>query len=120
MSYNNEITYNNIKKYSYTKNESDQQIFIFELILTTNKNDELTFRSITKNNQGTIDIDDIQFNTINKFNLTILNINSFNKPIIIKKLIDHSLNYNTYSTDKIYLEINKIKNKFIGFNYNII
>jgi len=120
MNYNNEIIYNNTKKYSYTKNEPDQQLFIFELIITTINNQELTFRSIKKSNQGTIDIDDIQFYTINKFNLTVLNINSFNKPIILKKSIDHSLNSNTYLTDKIYLEINKIKNEFIEFNYNII
>jgi hypothetical protein len=119
MSYNNEIIYNYTKKYNYAKNETDQQVFIFELILTTITNEELTFRSIKKNNQGSIDIDDIQFDTINKFNLTVLNINSFNKPIILKKIIDHNLNSNTYMTNKIYLEINKI-NKLIEFNYNII
>ena len=119
MSYN-EIIYNNNKKYSYTKNETDQQIFVFELILTTTNNEELTFRSIKKSNQGTLDVDNIQFHTINKFNLTILNINYFNKPIIIKKLIDHSLNSNTFLTDKIYLEINKSRDTFIEFNYNII
>lgn len=119
MNYN-EILYDNNTKYNYTINETDQQIYIFELVLKTSNNEELIFRSIKKNKQGNIDINNnILFDIINKFKLTILNMNDTNNKIIIKKIIDHSNNSNIYLNDKIYLEINK-KNNFIEFNYNII
>jgi len=110
----------NISKYNYTKNETDQQLYIFELSLKTTNNEEKIFRCIKKNYQGIIDIDeDILFHTINKFKLTVLNINSMNNPIILKKIIDHSVNSNTFLTNDIYLEINKVNNNLIEFNYNI-
>jgi hypothetical protein len=119
MSYNTEITYSNTK-YNYTNIQTTNQIYIFELILITINNEKHLFRCIKKNNQGKIDIDEILFNTVNKFKLTVLNINSPDKPLILKKIIDHSINSNIYLTDEIYLEINKTSNNFIEFNYNII
>jgi hypothetical protein len=119
MIYNTEITYSNTK-YNYTNIQTTNQIYIFELILITINNEKHLFRCIKKNNQGKIDIDEILFNTVNKFKLTVLNINSPDKPLILKKIIDHSINSNIYLTDEIYLEINKTSNNFIEFNYNII
>lgn len=119
MNYNNNILYYYNTKYNYKINETDQQMYIFELLLKTNNDEEFTFRSIKKNKQGNIDINNILFDTINKFKLTILNLNYTNNKIILKKIIDHSNNSNIYLNDKIYLEINK-KNNFIEFNYNII
>ena len=118
MSYNHEIICNKTK-YNYSYIETDKQIYIFELVLKIN-NEEQTFRCIKKNHQGSIDIDELLFDTINKFKLTVLNINSFDTPIILKKNIDHSLNSNTFLTSEIYLEINKTNNNLIEFNYNII
>jgi len=118
MSYNHEIIYKT--KYCYTKTETDQQLYIFELVLKKSDNEDKIFRCIKKSNQGSIDIDNILFDTINKFKLTVLNINSLDTPIIFKKIIDHSLNSNTFLTPEIYLEINKTRNNFIEFNYNII
>ncbi len=118
MSYNHEIIYKT--KNFYTKNEPVQQLYIFELVLKNLNNEEKIFRCIKKSNQGLIDIDNILFHTINKFKLTVLNINSLETPIIFKKIIDHSLNSNTFLTPEIYLEINKTNNNFIEFNYNII
>lgn len=113
------MSYNNLK-YNYTQNESDNQLYIFELTLRTTNNEDKIFRCIKKKYQGSIDInEDILFHTINKFKLTVLNINSMNNPIILKKIIDHSINSNTFLTNDIYLEINKINNNLIEFNYNI-
>ena len=117
MNYNIINDYNT--KYNYTKNENDQELYIFELILKTTNDEILTFRSIKKNKQGIIDIDNILFDTINNFKLTILHTNHINNQIILKKIIDHSNNSNTYLNDILYLEINK-RNNFIEFNYNII
>jgi hypothetical protein len=119
MIYNQEIIYNNKIKYNYTKTEIDHQLYVFELILKTTNDEEKIFRFIKKSNQGFLDIDNILFHTINKFKLTVFNINS-KTPIIFKKLIDHSLNSNTFSTSNIYLKINKTNDNFIEFNYNII
>ena len=120
MSYNHEIIYTNKTKYNYTNTETDQQLYIFELILKITNNEEKIFRCIKKSNKGLLDIDDILFHTINKFKLTVLNINSPDTPIVFKKIIDHSLNSNTFLTPEIYLKINKTNNNFIEFNYNII
>ena len=110
----------NISKYNYLINETDQQLYIFELTLKTINNENKIFRCIKKNSQGFIDInEDLLFNTINKFKLTVLNINSMNNPIVLKKIIDHSINSNTFLTNDIYLEINKTNNNLIEFNYNI-
>jgi hypothetical protein len=118
MNYN--ITNYNISKYNYTKTETDQQIYILELNLKTINNEAKIFRCIIKKNQGVIDIDEnILFDTVNKFKLTVLNINSMDNPIILKKIIDHSINSNIFLTDKIYLEIKKTNNNLIEFNYNI-
>lgn len=106
-------------KYSYTKNENDQELYIFELILKTINNETLIFRSIKKNKQGIIDIDNILFNTVNNFKLTILNTKYINNQINLKRIIDHTNNSNIYLNNNFYLEINK-KNNFIEFNYNII
>lgn len=119
MNYNNEIIYNNTK-YNYTNTETTAPIYIFELIIKTINDEKHLFRCIKKNNQGSIDIDEILFNTVNKFKLTVLNINSLDKPLIFKKILDHSVNSNIYLTNEIYLEINKTGNNFIEFNYNII
>jgi hypothetical protein len=110
----------NISKYNYLINETDQQLYIFELTLKTINNENKIFRCIKKNYQGFIDInEDLLFNTINKFKLTVLNINSMHTPIVLKKIIDHSINSNTFLTNDIYLEINKTNDNLIEFNYNI-
>jgi len=120
MNYKNEVNYN-ISKYNYVKTEPDQQLYIFELILKTTTDEDKIVRCIKKDNQGIIDINEnILFETINKFKLTILNVNSINNPIIIKKIIDHSINSNTFLTNNLYLEINRTNNNLIVFNYNII
>jgi len=109
-----------ISKYNYTNIESDTQLYVFELILTTNTYNNKIFRCIKKVSRGKIDIDDkILFDTINKFKLTVLNINSIDEPIILKKIINHNNDSNTYSTNKIQLEINR-DNDLITFLYNII
>ena len=108
----------NISKYNYTKTENDTQLYIFEIVLKTIDNENKTFRCIKKKIQGTIDIDDIQFHTINKFKLTVLNINSLDNPIILKKLINHSIDLNKFLNNNIYLEINKVNN-LIEFNYKL-
>ena len=56
---------------------------------------------------------------IEKYKLTVLDVNYPDKPIIVKENMDHSLSTNTYLTNDIYLEINQSTNNILEFNYHI-
>lgn len=127
MSYNYEITYDNNKKkseqskYIYTNNEHDSQTFIFELILKNKMNQNQTIRKIMKSNQGCLISyeDDIKYDIMQRYKLTVIDVNNMNEIIIIKDIIDHSLSTNTFMDEKIYLEITQT-NKLLNINYNIL
>ena len=127
MSYNYEITYDNNKKkseqskYIYTNNEHDSQTFIFELILKNKMNQNHTIRKIMKSNQGCLISyeDDIKYDIMQRYKLTVIDVNNMNEIIIIKDIIDHSLSTNTFMDEKIYLEITQT-NKLLNINYNIL
>jgi hypothetical protein len=127
MSYNYEITYDNNKKkseqskYIYKNNELDSQTFIFELILKNKMNQNQTIRKIMKSNQGCLISyeDDIKYDTMQRYKLTVIDVNNMNEIIIIKDIIDHSLSTNTFMDEKIYLEITHT-NKLLNINYNIL
>ncbi len=127
MSYNYEINYNIQKKkseqskYTYKNNEVDSQTYIFELILKDKFNQLKVIRRIKKCNQGNLvsDEDAINYNIIEKYKLTVIDINYPDKPIIIKELFNNSLTTNTFLNNEIYLEINQISNNYLDFNYHI-
>jgi hypothetical protein len=127
MSYNYEINNNISKKkteqskYTYKNNEIDSQTYIFELILTDKFNNIKVIRRIKKCNQGNLvsSDDNILYNTIEKYKLTILNSNYPNKPIILKEFINYSLTTNTYMTNNIYIEISQTSTNLLEFNYHI-
>ena len=127
MSYNYEINYNIHKKkneqtkYTYKNNEIDSQTYIFELILKDKFNNTKIIRRIKKCNQGKLisSDDNITYNMIEKYKLTVLDVNYPDKPIIVKENMDHSLSTNTYLTNDIYLEINQSTNNILEFNYHI-
>lgn len=127
MSYNYEITYDNNKKkseqskYVYKNNELDSQTFIFELILKNKMNQNQTIRKIMKSNQGCLISyeDDIKYDIMQRYKLTVIDVNNMNEIIIIKDIIDHSLSTNTFMDEKIYLEITHT-NMLLNINYNIL
>ena len=127
MSYNYEINCNIPKKnlesskYTYKNNEIDSQTYIFELILKDKFNKLRVIRRIKKCNQGNLlsADDNIFYNMIKKYKLTVLDANYPDKPIIIKESVDHNLSSTTFINNDIYLEINQIKNKLMDFNYHI-
>jgi hypothetical protein len=127
MSYNYEINYNiqkkksELSKYIYKNNEVDSQTYIFELILKDKFNQLKVIRRIKKCNQGNLvsDEDAINYNIIEKFKLTVIDVNYPEKPIIIKELLNNSLTTNTFLNNEIYLEINQISNNYLDFNYHI-
>jgi hypothetical protein len=128
MSYNYEINHNIPKKkneqtkYTYKQNEVDSQIYIFELILKDKNSSINVIRRIKKSNQGNLISvnDNIMYNTIDKYKLSVLDVNHPDKPIIVKGNINSLLTTNTCVTDEIYLEIIETKNSMLEFNYHIM
>lgn len=127
MSYNYEINYNVQKKksdnskYTYKNNEIDSQTYIFELALKDKFNKINVIRRIKKCNQGNLISaeDNIQYNMIEKYKLTVIDANDPEKTFIIKESIDHSLTTNTFLNKEIYLEISQNSEKQMDFNYHI-
>jgi hypothetical protein len=127
MNHNYEINYNILKKkneiskYTYKNNEVDSQTYIFELILKDKFNQLNVIRRIKKCNQGNLvsDEDTINYNMIQKYKLTVIDVNYPEKPIIIKEGLNHSLTTNTFINNKIYLEVNQGINNYLDFNYHI-
>jgi hypothetical protein len=127
MSYNYEINYNIYKKkseqskYIYRSVEDDSQIFIFELVLKNNMNESNTIRKLMKHTTGNLITleDNIMYNDIDKFKLTIININFPDEPIVIKHMIDHNLSTNIFLNDTVYIEINNTINNIMLINYTI-
>jgi len=129
MSYNYEINCNtNIKnkdqssqKYIYANNEDDSQLYIFEVILKDKFNKTSVIRKIKKSNQGNLlcNDDNIQYKTIEKIKVTVIDANITDLSIVVKETINHDLSYTTVLNDNIYLEINKTSNDFMNINYNI-
>jgi len=127
MSYNYEINYNISKKkseqskYTYRTVEDDSQIFIFELVLKNNMNESNIIRKLMKHTIGSLLTleDNIMYNAIEKFKLTIIDINSPDKPIVIKHMIDHNLSTNVFLNDTVYIEISQTFNNMMLINYTI-
>lgn len=127
MNYNYEFNYNisnkknEISKYTYQNNEAGSQTYIFELIIKDKTNNVKVIRSIKKCNQGKIvsTNDNICYDTINKYKLTVLDINYPDKPTIIKEKVNNFLTTNSYLVKNIYIEINQTTNNMLEFNYSI-
>lgn len=112
---------NDQSKYNYKENEVDSQTYIFELILKDKFNNINTIRRIKQCKQGNIvsSDDNISYNMIKTYKLTVLDVNYPDKSIIIKGTVDHSLTTNTCITNNIYIEINESFNSLLEFNYHI-
>jgi hypothetical protein len=112
MSYN----YLNQNKYNLITLEDDTQTFIFELLLKDKFNNITIIRKIKKNSYGNLlsPGDNINYSNINKYKLSIININNPDEPIIIKNNINHNLISNTYNNNNIQIEIKKMLTYFIN------
>lgn len=124
MSYNYDINFSGKKKtdqskYTYKSSEDNSQIFIFELILKGN-NTNTIIRKIKKNSSDTlISIDDnINYEQVEKFKLTVIDINNPDNPTIIKHHINHELSTNVFVNDMIYIETYPSNNMMI-MSYHI-
>ena len=109
-------------RYIYKNNELDSQTFIFELILVNKNENQQIVRKIKKSNQDSLitSEDNICYNSIMKYKLTVIDISNPNEPIVVKEMIDHSLSTNTFLNNMIYLEITYDNNENLVISYNIL
>jgi hypothetical protein len=124
MNYNNEINHLQKKtssKYIYTNNDTSPNIYIFELVLKDKSNNDNIIRHIMKGNQGNIvsDENNIKYELIQKYKLTVIDVNYPDKIIIVEDNLDHTITMNTFYNNNIYLEISQTINKLLCFNYKI-
>lgn len=127
MSYNYEINYNLENKKNKrmncicTNNELDSQTYIFELVLRDIFNNTSVIRRIKKSNQGALlsSDDNIIYSNIEKYKLTVLNINYPDEHIVIKGVINQNITSTIYSSDDIYLKFNKNNENFMDIHYLI-
>ena len=115
-----DLNLNSISKYIYNYNQANSNIYIFELILKDNFNNLKIIRKIQSGKQGNLVSynDNILYNNIKKYKITILDYNNPEKNIVIKNCIDHNLSSNIYFNNNIYIEINQ-RQQFMDINYNI-
>jgi hypothetical protein len=107
-------------KYSLINNEQDSQLFIFEIILKTLDDKNITIRKIKKGTQGMLILseDNIKYSDIDRIKVSILDSNNLKNEIITKINIDHKTNYTTYLDSVIYLEFNSNSSGLLIANYN--
>jgi hypothetical protein len=118
---NNNCEINTYKySYIYKMNKPTSHTLIFELILN-NFNKSITKRCIQKTINGELisEADNIFYNQYTHFDLTIMDADNINNIIIIKDNIMKDNLSTVINSDKIYLEINKLKNNLMTFNYCI-
>lgn len=107
-------------KYSLMNNEQDSQLFIFEIILKTLDDKNITIRKIKKGTQGMLisSEDNIKYSDIDRIKVSILDSNNLKNEITTKITIDHKTNYTTYLDSIIYLEFNSNSSGLLISNYN--
>lgn len=116
-----DVSTSHTSKYTYNINESESQIYIFELILYKNNKKMKTIRKIITDKKGNIitSDDSIMYNNVNKITLNALDINNPTYELSIDIYIDHEKQYLTFINSSIYVEIFS-ELDYLRFNYNII
>jgi hypothetical protein len=106
-------------RYVYSNNETDAKIYICELEIMDISGVSHIIRKLIKSRSGFIVVptDDILFNTINKYKLTIVNINDMSDIINIENAC--TLNDNIIKTNNIVIHFQNINN-LVQCSYNIL
>jgi hypothetical protein len=117
--YCNKTKRTELSKYIYQNHKGDTQIYVFELILKTKSNQLKIIRCIKKCKYGNLisDNDNIEYDTIDKYKLTVFNLNNPDNSIIIKDTVNHKISSNTFITNDICLKINQASNNMLNFKY---
>ena len=108
-------------KYTYKLTETDNQIYVFEILLKKFNQKNKIIRKIKKTKQGTlISLDEnIKFNEIKKINLTAIDINYPTNEINANVQLDQNREFSTFINNNIFLELT-CKSGFLECNYRIL
>jgi hypothetical protein len=108
-------------KYTYTINEIDDEIFVFEIILKKFNNKNKIIRKIIKNKKGNIIslLENIIFENIDNIILNVININNPKQEINLQVNLDQTKKYNTFINPLIYIEVFS-NNDFLECNYHLL
>lgn len=111
----------NHARYLYSRDESDNCMYVFEILLKNKFNETQVIRKIKQNYQGSLltNDDNILYTMINVIKVTIIDVNNNNIPIIVKGIIDHNQSITTILNNTIYLEFRQNSNNFIESHYCI-
>jgi hypothetical protein len=108
-------------KYTYSINECDNDIFIFELLFKKNnqKSNKIRLIKNTRNGKLITINDNIIYNDIKKIYVTAIDINNPIKEIIVECLINHNNKYSLVINKNIFIEFYN-NNEQLEANYNLI
>lgn len=111
----------NIDNYTYRINESEDDLFIFELTLKNNdqKNTKLRFIKNTRNGVLISINDNLIYNDIKKILLTAIDINNPIKEIKIDCILNQTNRQTIILNNNIYLEFYD-NNGYLESNYKLI
>jgi len=111
----------NIDNYTYRINESEDDLFIFELTLKNNdqKNTKLRFIKNTRNGILISINDNLLYNDIKKILLTAIDINNPIKEIKIDCILNQTNRQTIILNSNIYLEFYD-NNGYLESNYKLI
>jgi hypothetical protein len=106
---------------TYIINETDNMLFVFEVILKKYNNKTKIIRKIKKSLVGnliSID-DDIYYEDIKRIIINFIDVNNQEYKKLIDININHEANYSKLELNNLYIELNN-KFGFLESNYNII
>ena len=111
----------NNSKYTYKRNESEEDMFIFELIFEKFNRKNQTIRKIKNSRTGCLlsEEDNIIYSEIKKIYITTFDINNPMKEIITECTINQMLNHTLVINKDIFVEFFN-NNGLLQSNYNLI
>jgi hypothetical protein len=108
-------------KYTYTINECENDLFIFELNLKTNdqKNNKLRFIKNTRNGKLISSNDNLMYNNIKKISIIAFDVNNPVKQIKLDCILNQVNKQTMVLNNNMYVEFYE-NNGFLESNYNLI
>ena len=108
-------------KYTYTFNESDEELFVFEITLKKNNDKPIKLHKIKKSRSGILlsSKDNINYNEIKSIVISIIDVNNPVKEINVNCILNQSNKHNIIFNTNIFIELFN-NESLLESNYNIL
>ena len=108
--------------YSYVKIENTNQLYLFEILIKTNKNKTISLRKIKSNRVDKLFSleDKISYKNIQNIKINVLDINNTENNAMIKFKFNKKIDSNSISHKSINIEISKTTLGYSECNYQIL